>query len=131
MYFSGPIDDEILIISTPTGREGVDGDSQADGDFVEELTSSSPPPLDDDYNQGFKPDGGLLAEVRTIALANKIEIKNDPKLDINYYLYNMDGKMIYHAKNTENFTIPNIASGIYLLILTKDNIKDSRKLYVH
>jgi hypothetical protein len=127
----GPIDDEILIISTPTGDEGVDGDSQADGDFVEELTSSSPPPLDDDYNQGFKPDGGLLAEVRTIALANKIEIKNNPKLDINYYLYNMDGKMIYHAKNAENFTIPNIASGIYLLILTKDNIKDSRKLYVH
>lgn len=127
----GPIDDEILIISTPTGGEGVDGDSQVDGDFAEELTSSSPPPLEDDHNQGFKPDGGLLTEVGTIALANKIEIKNDPKLDIDYYLYNMDGKMIYHAKNTENFTIPNIASGVYLLILTKDNIKDSRKLYVH
>ena len=127
----GPIDDEILIISTPTGGEGGDGDSQVDGDFAEELTSSSPPPLEDDHNQGFKSNGGLLAEVGTIALVNKIEIKNDPKFDIDCYLYNMDGKMIYHAKNTENFTISNIASGIYLLILTKDNIKDSRKLYVH
>lgn len=127
----GPIDDEILIISTPTGDEGGDGDSQVDGDFAEELTSSSPPPLEDGHNQGFKPNGSFLAEVGTIAQVNKIEIKNDSKFDIDYYLYNMDGKMIYHAKNTENFTIPNIASGIYLLILTKDNIKDSRKIYVH
>ncbi len=127
----GPIDDEILIISTPTGDEGGDGDSQVDGDFVEELTSSSPPPLEDGHNQGFKPNGSFLAEVGTIAQVNKIEIKNDSKFDIDYYLYNMDGKMIYHAKNTENFTIPNIASGIYLLILSKDNIKDSRKIYVH
>lgn len=128
---TNPIDDEILIINTPTGSDGNDGFSQVDGDFAEELTSSSPPPLDDDHNQGFKPDVGLLAEVGTIALANKIEIKNDSKLDIDYYLYSMEGKMIYHEKNTENFTISNIASGVYLLILTKDNIKDSRKLYVH
>ncbi len=127
----GPIDDEILIISTPTGGEGVDGYSQSGGDFEEELTSSPPPPLEEDHNQGVKPDGSLLNEVGTIALVNKIEIKNDPKFDIAYYLYSMDGKMIYHTQNADHFTISNIASGTYLLILTKDNIKITRKLYVH
>ncbi len=125
-----PIDDEILIISTPTGGSGNDGISQVGGNFEEELTSSAPP-LEEDYNQGFKPDGSLLNEVGTIALVNKIEIKNDPKFDIAYYLYSMDGKMMYHTKNADNFTISNVASGTYLLILTKDNIKITRKLYVH
>ena len=127
----GPIDDEILIISTPTGGEGVDGYSQSGGDFEEELTSSPPPPLEEDHNQGVKPDGSLLNDVGTIALVNKIEIKNDPKFDIAYYLYSMDGKMMYHTKNADNFTISNVASGTYLLILTKDDIKITRKLYVH
>ncbi len=126
-----PIDDEILIISTPTGGDGNDGNSQNDGNFEEELSSSNPKPLGEDHDQGFKTEGDLLNEVRSIALINKIEIKNDPKFDIDYHLYSMDGKMIYHAKNAENFTISNIASGNYLLIVSKDNIKVSRKLYVH
>jgi hypothetical protein len=125
-----PIDDEILIISTPTGGGGNDGISQVGGNFEEELTSSAPP-IEEDYNHGFKPDGVLLNEVGTIAQINKIDIKNNSKFDIDYYLYNMDGKMIYHTENADNFTISNIATGLYLLILTKDNVKVTRKLYVH
>ncbi|MBR9859824.1 T9SS type A sorting domain-containing protein [bacterium] len=127
---NGPVF-KIIKYKEKTGPDGSDGTDEPDGIVPDNFFADGPAPeAFPDQNDNHFLELTEIAEViqkpdeQIVLQANNIET------EVSYFVYSMDGRLIYSGSFTNNLILNPLSQGSYVIILEQDGNYDRRKLIV-